>query len=69
MVRLLHAKKGNTYSNTQIIINPKAKTIWVLHNSKKCCTFARDDNNIDYRTADSAAGYDARLGFRLSDKG
>ena len=26
-----------------------------------------DDNNIDYRTADSAAGHDARLHLRLHD--
>ena len=32
-------------------------------------TFAPDDNNIDHRIADSAAGHDIRLSLRLPDEG
>ena len=36
-----------------------------MHNSWKYCNFAPDDDNIDHRTVDSAAGHDARLGLRV----
>ena len=39
--------------------------IWVLRNSIKSYTFAHNDNDIRYRTADSAIGHDAWLGIRL----
>ena len=44
--------------------------IWVLHNPRKSSNFAPDyDNNIDYRTTDSAAGHDARLCLRVLYEG
>ena len=40
-----------------------------MRNSIKSYTFAHNDNDISYRTADSAAGHDAWFGFCLSDEG
>jgi hypothetical protein len=40
-----------------------------LHNSINYCIFASDDNDTDHRTVDSAAGHDARLGFRVLHAG
>ena len=36
-----------------------------MYNSKKSIIFAPDDNDIDYRTADTTAGHDARLSLRI----
>ena len=36
-----------------------------MHNPVNCLTFAHDENDIDYRIVDTAAGHDARLGFRV----
>ncbi len=44
--------------------------IQVLYNPKKSIIFAPDyDDDIDYRTADSAAGHDAWLSLRVLHEG